>query len=113
MHNLPTDSEIFDEVCRERARQGLPRYVSAPAVGEVMAAVRRLAAPTAPSALLAELAASIPSPGKVPAVATEDLAGAVWNGPNTSSQVDPSMGLPSMRGDALHTAYAVPTPKSK
>lgn len=30
-------------------------------------------------------------------VATEDLAGAVWDGPNTASQVDPCMALPSKR----------------
>lgn len=32
-----------------------------------------------------------------PAAQTEDLAGAVWDGPNTASQVDPCMGLPSKR----------------
>ena len=32
-----------------------------------------------------------------PATQTEDLVGAVWNGPNTASQVDPCMGLPSNR----------------
>jgi hypothetical protein len=32
-----------------------------------------------------------------PITQTEDLAGAVWDGPNTASQVDPCMGLPSKR----------------
>lgn len=33
--------------------------------------------------------------GEAPAAQTEDLAGAVWDGPNTASQVDPCMGLPA------------------
>lgn len=34
---------------------------------------------------------------EAPTTQTEDLAGAVWDGPNTASQVDPCMGLPSKR----------------
>lgn len=44
---------------------------------------------------------SLKTGAQPPAAQTEDLAGAVWDGPNTASQVDPCMGLPAKSNHQL------------
>lgn len=59
MMPLPTDDEVFAEVCRARKARSQPRYVSEPAAKEVMAAVRTLIAQAAQHAESGALAKAI------------------------------------------------------